>query len=88
MALRAHARPLVRRSTSPPTRQKFADARRLRLESERVDPPTDSRGFVSARLLDEIASDRAEQLTTKTIRRRSSTATTKVRATIAATCTS
>jgi hypothetical protein len=41
--------------------QKMADARRLRSESERVDPSLNPERYVSAKLLDEFTLDRAER---------------------------
>ena len=41
--------------------QRLAAARRIPLESERVDPVTAAQHFATARLLDEFATDRAEK---------------------------
>ena len=71
--------------------QRVADARRLRLEAERVDAATNPNGFVNARLLDEFASERAEKFMarqTRTIRRGFWIATTRATGTTAAICTS
>ena len=41
--------------------QRLTEARRLRSESERIDPAMKPEAFVNARLLDEISEDRAER---------------------------